>query len=141
MSRLYYYDVRPEGREGRYTFKTAFELKYYMRSRTEEQKVISLSEKAVFNAAKNHGSSLGLDLNPHALRKWCITFWSRKGDQAMLNFVSRHKTVNLEDRYVAPLTLAYMIFSLFLQRNQVRFLNVELLVKIDSGDSLVTVIM
>src|SRR4030042_2235216 len=85
--------------------KLAVDLKYYLSNHTEEKKVISLSEKAVFNAVKNHGLSLGLDLNPHALRKWCITFWSRKGDQAMLNFVSRHRTVNLEGRYVAPLTV------------------------------------
>jgi len=76
-----------------------------MRNHAGEEKVIPLSEKAVFNAVKNHGLSLGLDLNPHALKKWCITYWSRKEEQAMVNFVSRHKTVNLESRYVAPLTV------------------------------------
>jgi integrase len=85
--------------------KLAVELKFYMRNHAEGQKAISLSEKAVFNAVKNSGLSLGLDLNPHGLRKWCITYWSRKGDHGMVNFVSRHKTVNLENRYVAPLNV------------------------------------
>jgi len=44
--------------------KVAVELKYYMRNHAEEQKVIPLAGKAVFNAVKNHRLSLGLDLNP-----------------------------------------------------------------------------
>jgi len=74
-----------------------------MRNHTEEQKVIPLSEKAVFNAVKNHGSSLVLDLNPHALRKWCTSYWERKGETGMVNFVLRHNSTKLKDRYVAPL--------------------------------------
>jgi len=68
-----------------------------------KQKVIPISEKAVFNAAKDHGSSMGLDLNPHALRKWCASYWERKGEIGMVNFVLRHNSTKLKDRYVAPL--------------------------------------
>ena len=81
------------------------ELRFYMRNHTEEQKVIPLAEKAVFNAVRNHGASLGLDLNPHALRKWCASYWERKGEDGMVNFVLRHSSVNLKGRYVAPLTV------------------------------------
>jgi integrase len=83
--------------------KLAAELKFYMRSHSEAQKVISLSEKAVFNAVKNHGLFLGLDLNPHALRKWSASYWERKGDIGMVNFVLRHNSTKLKDRYLAPL--------------------------------------
>ena len=85
--------------------KLAAELKYYMRNHAEEQKVIPLSEKAVFNAVKDHGLSLGLDLNPHALRKWCASYWERKGEIGMVNFVLRHNSTILKDRYVAPLSI------------------------------------
>jgi integrase len=85
--------------------KLAVELKYYMRNHAEEQKVIPLSEKAVFNVVKNHRLSLGLDLNPHALRKWCASSWERNGEIGMVNFVLRHNSTNLRDRYVAPLTI------------------------------------
>jgi integrase len=44
--------------------------------------------------------------NPHALRKWCITFWDRHGEEGMSRFVRRHNTVSLRERYVAPLTIA-----------------------------------
>jgi integrase len=46
---------------------------------------------------------LGLDLNPHALRKWCASYWERKGEIGMVNFVLRHNSTKLKDRYVAPL--------------------------------------
>jgi len=85
--------------------KVAVELKYYMRNHAEEQKVIPLAGKAVFNAVKNHGLSLGLDLNPHALRKWCASYWERKGEIGMVNYVLRHSSVKLRDRYIAPLTV------------------------------------
>ena len=54
---------------------------------------------------KNHGLSLGLDLNPHALRKWCASYWERKGEIGMVNFVLRHNSTKLRDRYVAPLMI------------------------------------
>jgi integrase len=85
--------------------KLASELKFYIRNHSEEQKVIPLSEKAVFNAVKNHGLSLGLNLNPHALRKWCASYWERKGEIGMVNYVLRHNSEKLRDRYVAPLTI------------------------------------
>ena len=85
--------------------KLAAELKYYMRNHTEEQKVIPLSEKAVFNAVKNHGLYLGLDFNPHALRKWSASYWERKGEIGMVNYVLRHSSAKLRDRYVAPLSI------------------------------------
>jgi len=89
--------------------KLAAELKYYMRNHAEEQKVIPLSEKAVFNAVKNHGSSMGLDLNPHALRKWCASYWERKGEIGMVNYVLRHNSAKLRDRYVAPLSIEEVV--------------------------------
>jgi integrase len=89
--------------------RIAAELKFYMRNHTEEQKLIPLAEKAVFNAVRNHGLSLGLDLNPHALRKWCASYWERKGEDGMVNFVLRHSSVNLKGRYVAPLTVEEVI--------------------------------
>ncbi len=58
----------------------------------------------IFNAVRKYGSSLGLDLNPHALRKWCASYWTRKGEDGMVNFVLIHGSVNLKGRYVAPLT-------------------------------------
>jgi integrase len=85
--------------------KLAVELKFYLRNHAEEQKVISLSEKAVFNAVKNHGLCSGLDLNPHALRKWCASYWERKGEEGMVNYVLRHNSAKLRDRYVAPLSI------------------------------------
>ena len=81
------------------------ELKYYIRNHAEEQKVISLSGKATFNAVKNHGLTLGLDLNPHALRKCCASYWERKSEAGMVNFVLRHNVTRLKDRYVAPLAI------------------------------------
>jgi integrase len=85
--------------------KLAVELKFYMRNHTEEQKVIPLSEKAVFNAVKNHGLCSGLDLNPHSLRKWCASYWERKGEIGMVNYVLRHNSPSLRERYVAPLSI------------------------------------
>jgi hypothetical protein len=49
--------------------------------------------------------SLGLDLNPHALRKWCASYWERKGEMGMVNFVLRYNSAKLKDRYLAPLTI------------------------------------
>jgi hypothetical protein len=74
-----------------------------MRNYAEEQRVISFSEKNVFNAVKDHGLSLGLDLNPHALRNWCVSYWERKGEVGMVDFVLRHNSTKLKDSYAAPL--------------------------------------
>jgi len=89
--------------------KIAVELKFYLRNHAEEQKVIPLAEKAVFNAVKNHGLSMGLDLNPHALRKCCASYWERKGEIGMVNYVLRHSSAKLRDRYVAPLSIEEVI--------------------------------
>jgi integrase len=48
--------------------------------------------------------SLGLDLNPHALRKWCASYWERKGEIGMVNYVLRQNSAKLRDRYVAALS-------------------------------------
>ena len=96
--------------------KLAVDLKFYMRNHTEEQKVIPLSEKTVFNAVKDHGLSMGHDLNPHALRKWCT--WERKGEIGMINFVLRHNSTKLKDRYVAPLTIKEVMTKQEIMENE-----------------------
>jgi integrase len=98
--------------------RIAAELRFYMRNHTEAQRVIPLAEKAVFNAVRNHGSSLGLDLNPHALRKWTASYWERKGEEGMVNFVLRHSSVNLRGRYVSPLTVEEVIGKLETLENE-----------------------
>jgi hypothetical protein len=37
------------------------------------------------------------------LRKWCASYWERKGKIGKVNFVLCHNSTNLKDRYVAPL--------------------------------------
>jgi integrase len=98
--------------------KLAAELKYYMRNHAEEQRVIPLAEKAVFNAVKNHGLSSGLNLNPHALRKWCASYWERKGEIGMVNFVLRHNSTKLQDRYVASLTIEEVMTKQEIMENE-----------------------
>jgi integrase len=63
-----------------------------------EERLFALCRSAVYKALRARGQ------NPHGLRKWCMTDWDRRKEEAMVAFVSRHSRTTLRDRYVAPLT-------------------------------------
>jgi integrase len=73
-------------------------LERYAKAFEPEDRLFDIQRVAVFKALKVRRQ------NPHALRKWCITYWNRKGREDMVQFVSRHSKTTLRDRYVAPLT-------------------------------------
>jgi integrase len=76
-------------------------LATYTANMDDTDTVVPVSEKTAFNIVKN---STRQSMGPHDLRKWCMSYWSRKGEDGMMNFVSRHKHVTLTGRYVAPLS-------------------------------------
>lgn len=73
--------------------------------RPEKGYIIPVTEIAISKAIASHGKQAGLNLNPHKLRKWCTSYWERKNEPGMVNFVLRHSAVNLKDRYIAPLSI------------------------------------
>jgi integrase len=80
-------------------------LNEYIRDKDGNDNILPITEIAVSKAIASHGKQIGLKLNPHALRKWCVSFWTRKNEEGMANFILRHHISRLRDRYVAPLII------------------------------------
>lgn len=81
----------------------------YLNGKNDNEIFIPVSEIAISKAITTHGKQLGIDISPHSLRKWCATYWDRKGEEGMQNFILRHSAVKLQDRYIAPLTIEEVI--------------------------------
>ena len=67
------------------------------------ERIFSQSRQWVGDMVGAAGQRVGIELTPHRLRKWCGSFWARRGQEAMVSFVLRHHLGNLRGRYVAPL--------------------------------------
>lgn len=85
--------------------KVAERLSQFVRDMKEKERIIPVTEIAIFKAVQAHGKALGLDIGNHSLRKWCASYYARKNEPGMENFVLRHSASKLRDRYVAPLTI------------------------------------
>lgn len=83
----------------------ALHVKLLAKDFSENQKIFEATRQYVGKMVQRHGKDMGLKISPHALRKWCATFWQRKGEDAMVAFMLRHASGSLKDRYVAPLTV------------------------------------
>ena len=71
----------------------------------KDRLIIPVKEITIFKAVKSHGKRFKLDINNHYLRKWAASYWERKNEFGMVHFVLRHSSINLKDRYIAPLNI------------------------------------
>jgi integrase len=71
----------------------------------KDRLIIPVKEITIFKAVKSHGKRFKLDINNHYLRKWAASYWERKNEFGMVNFLLRHSATQLRDRYVAPLNI------------------------------------
>ena len=84
--------------------KVAQRLSQFVRELKDMDNIMPVTEIAIYKAVNSHGKVLGLKIGNHSLKKWCASYWSRKNEPAMVNFVLRHSPSKLRDRYIAPLT-------------------------------------
>jgi integrase len=83
----------------------AIRLAKYLEWRKDKDLLIPVAEMSIYDAMRTHGKRLGIKISNHSLRKWVASFWERKGETGMVQFVLRHHPSKLRDRYVAPLTV------------------------------------
>jgi integrase/recombinase XerD len=97
------------GRQSEVVFippKVADRLKEYIRSNQMNQNIFPISYSAARRMAKTAGRRIGIELNPHDLRRHAVTYASRAG--APLEIVSkiilRHANLSTTQRYFGKIS-------------------------------------
>jgi integrase len=80
-------------------------LQSQLAGKHKDSLIIPVKEITIFKAVKSHGKRFKMDINNHYLRKWAASYWERKNEFGMVHFVLRHSSINLKDRYIAPLNI------------------------------------
>ncbi len=84
-------------------------LSQFVRDLKDMDNIMPVTGIAIYKAVNSHGKALGLKIGNHSLKKWCASYWERKGELGMVNFVLRHSPSKLRDRYIAPLTIEEVV--------------------------------